>query len=117
MKSMALVLTQSPFVNGNGHDALDMAMVLGSFEIPTAMFFVNSGVNQLRTLQPEVFKVKNYTKSFGALPFYDVEELYVCAEDLRHWGVSEELINADFQILNRTKIRNKLSEFPRIVRF
>ena len=117
MKSVALILTRPPFANGDSHDALDMAMVLGSFEIFTALFFVNAGVNQLRKLQPEVVEVKDFTKSFAALPFYDVEELYVCDEDMLHWGMSGATLNKEFKVISRAEMQSKLIKFDRVIRF
>lgn len=117
MKSIALVLTESPFADTKGHDALDMSMVLGSFEIPTALFFLGAGVNQLRQLHPEVFAIKNYTKSFAALPFYDVEDLYACKEDLQQWNMSETALMDDLQILSNEEIQARLAQFNRVIRF
>lgn len=117
MKSIALLVTQSPFSDSKGHDALDMALVLGSFEIPTALFFVSSGVNHLRTLQPDTFNVKDFTKSFSALPFYDVEDLWVCREDLQLWSIDAALLGPELRILSKAGIQKKLAEYDRIIRF
>ena len=117
MKSTALILTQSPFANSSNHDALDMAMVLGTFEIPTALFFVSGAVSQFMTLNPEVLGIKNYVKSFAALPFYDVEDLYVCREDFQSHNMSTENLPDDFQLLNKQEIREKLQCYHQVIKF
>lgn len=117
MKSTALILTQSPFGNSSSHDALDMAMVLGTFEIPTALFFVSGAVRQFTALKPDVLGIKNYVKSFAALPFYDVEDLYVCKEDLLSHNISHQNLPEDFQLLTKKAIGEKLQCFHQVVKF
>lgn len=117
MKSTALILTQSPFSNSLSHDALDMAMVLGTFEIPTALFFVSGAVSQFVALKPEILGIKNYVKSFAALPFYDVTDLYVCREDLLSYNISEENLTDNFQLLNKQEIREKLQSYHQVITF
>jgi tRNA 2-thiouridine synthesizing protein C len=117
MNSIALVLTQSPFTSYAGQDAQDMAMVLGTFEIPTALFFMSDAVNQLRKLDPKKMAIKDFTKTFSALPFYDVEDLYVCREDLQQRQIQETSLTEDFQILDKGDLVQKLSQYQRVIRF
>ena len=117
MKSVALILTQSPFANSASNDALDMSMVLGSFEVPTALFFVGDAVRQFASLQPEKMNIKNFTKSFSALPFYDIEALYIRKADLEFNEIPEAGISDDFEVLDEQGVQSKLATFDRVILF
>lgn len=99
-----------------------MAMVLGTFEIPCALFFVSSSVRQFASLKPEALRIKNYIKSFAVLPFYDVEELYICRDDILRYNIAEDHVFIDhipkeFQLLSSAEIQEKLQRFHQVVRF
>ncbi|MFD2166732.1 sulfurtransferase complex subunit TusC [Thalassotalea euphylliae] len=118
MTSIAIINSSAPFANSNGKDALDMALIFGSYEQTVALFFVGDGVWQLKdATKPELLNVKNYLKTFNALAFYDVEEIYVCAKSLKERGLSSQLELADAQIAQPEALQQKLTEFKHVLRF
>lgn len=117
MRSVAILITHSPFGDSSGHDALDMSMVLGTFEVDTAIFFMSDAVNQLRALKTETFNLKDFTKSFAALPFYDVEQLFACRQSLQKWQIKEDTLIDAIHVLDEGSITEKLAQFDRVITF
>ena len=117
MKTIAIILSNNPFANSSGADALDMSMVLGSFEVPTALFFVGDAVNQFRTLSVGNCGIKDFTRSIGALPFYDVEELYIEHKAMLERGLQPADLIPELTILDSQSLRNKLATFDMVVTF
>lgn len=116
-KNIALVITQPPFANTSGQDAVDMAMVLGTFEIPTAMFFVSGGVRQLTSVNTTGTSLKDFTKSFAALPFYDIENIYASQLDLQRHNINQQELPDFVQVLTPADLSLTLSEYQRVIRF
>ncbi|BDX06628.1 DsrE family protein [Planctobacterium marinum] len=116
-KNLALLLTQSPFANSAGQDALDMAMVLGTFEIPSALFFLSDAVYQLQTVNVAKTGIKDFTKSFAALPFYDIEEIYVSELDLERRDIDASGLPDFVTPLAPLALADKLAEYKQVVRF
>ena len=117
MNSVAVLVTRAPFANSASQDALEMSMVLGSFEVPTALFFLGDAVRQFTHLQPEVMNIKNYTKSFAALPFYDVDALFVKKTDLDKYHIDARQIPSVYRILSDTQVEKMLTTYQRVIRF
>lgn len=99
-KSIAIINASAPFTKANGKEALDVALIFGSFEQKVSLFFQGDGVWQLVDQQsPENLHIKNYLKTFSALTFYDIEDIYVCEKSLNERGIS-----GNFHIENITKL-------------
>lgn len=116
-KNIALVITQPPFANTSGQDAVDMAMVLGTFEIPTALFFASGGVRQLASVNTTGTSLKDFTKSFAALPFYDIDDIYASQLDLQRHNINLQELPDFVQVLTPADLSLTLSEYQRVIRF
>lgn len=83
VKQVAILNAVAPLALHDSKDALDLALIFGTYEQQTAMFFQGDGVYQvMANQQPETLGIKNHLKTYAALPFYDVETFYVCEESL-----------------------------------
>lgn len=117
-KAIAIINSKPPFAQANGKEALDVALIFGSFEQEVSLFFHGDGVWQLMNNQePSLLHLKNYLKTFGALEFYDIENIYVCQQSL-----SDRKLPIDFhidtvQVLPSANYNNKLAEHSVIYRF
>lgn len=81
--SHAILITSAPFTQSGGQDALELALTLATFEQPVALFFSGQGIYQLLPkIDGEQLSEKNYPQGFKALNIYDIEQVYVLAEDL-----------------------------------
>ncbi len=84
MQSLLLISRHSPYGGSYAHEALDIALSAAAFEISVSLLFMDDGVFQL-TKGQQVGKgeaSKNLEAVFGALPLYDITELWVESESL-----------------------------------
>jgi len=116
-KSIAILNSQSPFKE-LAKEALDVALMFGSFEQAVSLFFSGEGVRQLVAGQQlDSLGMKNFLATFAALKFYDIENIYVCQHSLTVRSLSNNF-HIDFvQLLNQAEFSAKLHAHQIIYRF
>jgi len=118
LKTLAILNTKAPYSSTAGKDALDIALIFGSFEQPVALFFQGEGVRQLISGQDgSMINVKDYLKTFAAFEFYDIEEVYVCHTSLAQRGLVDDFHIEDVQVLNQQDFSQKLTSHQTVLRF
>lgn len=99
-KTVAILNTKAPFAHSTAKEALDVALIYGSYEQETSLFYQGDGVYQLVNEQhPELINAKNFLKTFSAFEFYDLEKVYVCQQSL-----AERNLEVNFHIDNVTLV-------------
>lgn len=117
-KLTAILNAKAPYSNNAGKDALDIALIFGSFEQPTSLFFQGDGVWQLMQGQNgTIISVKDYLKTFSAFEFYDLENIYVCQESLTQRGLTTDFHIEQVQVLAKEEFADKLAAHHTILRF
>lgn len=117
-KTLAILNAKAPYASSAGKDALDIALVFGSFEQPVSLFFQGDGVWQLAQGQDgSIIFVKDYLKTFAAFEFYDIEKVYVCQASLTDRNLSTEFHIEEVQVLNLQAFAQKLTSHDTILRF
>jgi tRNA 2-thiouridine synthesizing protein C len=117
-KTISILNSSSPFGSSNAKDALDIALIMGTYEQHTHLFFQGDGVWQLVSNQcPETIYVKDFLKTFAAFQFYDLENIYVCKQSLVERNLPEVFHINNVQVLDRNDFANKLTENDVILRF
>ncbi|WP_206485739.1 sulfurtransferase complex subunit TusC [Thalassotalea sp. G2M2-11] len=117
-KSIALLNTTAPFASPNAKDALDIAMIMGSFEQPTYLFFAGDGVWQLKSKQdPSKINVKDFLKTFSAFEFYDIEDIYVCQQSLDERGLAADFHIKNVQLLSTESFSHQLKQHHTVLTF
>ena len=119
MTSIAIINTHAPYGTANGQEALDLVLAAGSFGQRVGLFFIDDGVFQLvANQQPDSIEHKNYSKTFGALTFYDIEEIYVCADSMAERGLNTSRLHfTDIEVLSSERWQVKLAEYEQVLRF
>jgi tRNA 2-thiouridine synthesizing protein C len=118
VKTLAILNSKAPYAHSAGKDALDIALVFGSFEQPISLFFQGDGVWQLIQEQDgAVISIKDYLKTFSAFEFYDIEEVYVCQASLAERNLSATFHIDEVQVLNKQGFAEKLASHHNILRF
>jgi tRNA 2-thiouridine synthesizing protein C len=83
VSTVAILNKSAPYGMVNGQESLDMALALSNFGQQVSLFFIEDGVLQLIKQQiPDKIQHKAYHKTFGALTFYDIDNIYVCQQSL-----------------------------------
>lgn len=117
-KIISILNTSSPFGESDAKDALDVALIMGSYEQTTHLFFQGDGVWQLIDKQdPESINVKNFLKTFAAFEFYDLEKIYVCKNSLVQRGLPIQFHIDNVQVLDNDDFSLSLSSSDIILRF
>ncbi|MGJ8692586.1 MAG: sulfurtransferase complex subunit TusC [Thalassotalea sp.] len=118
MKNIAIVNSKVPFANNAGKDALDLALIFGSYEQNVSLFFHDEGVWQLiNNQQPEQISQKDYLKTFAAFELYDIDHVYVCRSSLSTRSLNESFHIDDVTVLNEADFYQKLLSHDVIFRF
>ena len=118
MKPLAIINSKAPFSNTAGKDALDIALIFGSFEQPISLFFQGDGVWQLcKSQDGSLISIKDYLKTFSAFEFYDIENIYACKMSLTERNLSDTFHIENVAVLDSTAFADKLAEHNTIFRF
>ena len=117
-KSVAIMNTNAPLSKANAKDALDVALIFGSYEQAVSLYFQADGVYQLiAEQQPEKVQQKDFLKTFAALAFYDIENIYACHYSLVQRGLADNFSIENVQVLNRDDFSTSLHQHQTILRF
>jgi tRNA 2-thiouridine synthesizing protein C len=117
-KSISILNTCPPFGQSNAKDSLDVALIMGTYEQHTHLFFQGDGVWQLVSNQaPETIQVKDFLKTFAAFEFYDLENIYICKKSLQERNLPEIFHIENVQVLDINDFAKKLTESDIILRF
>ncbi len=112
------ILNASSTINEASKEALDAALIYGSYEQTTSLFFQGEGVRQLLNNQNvEIVSIKDYLKTMAALEFYDIENIYACKASLAERGLKEEFHLDNVQVLNSDDFSKALHQHQVILRF
>ena len=117
-KSVAIINSNAPLSKANAKDALDVALIFGSYEQSVSLYFQGDGVYQLIAHQePEKVQQKDFLKTFAALAFYDIENIYICQHSLTQRGLTDNFSIENVQVLNCIDFSTSLHQHQTILRF
>lgn len=118
IKRLAILNAKAPYANSAGKDALDIALIFGSFEQSVSLFFQGDGVWQLISGQDSsIISVKDYLKTFAAFEFYDIEDIYICQASLEERNLPAKFHIEEVQVLNQQAFAQQLTSHHTILRF
>jgi tRNA 2-thiouridine synthesizing protein C len=116
--SLALINKTAPYGRANGQESLDLALAAGSFGQDVSLFFIEDGVFQLLLKQaPEMINAKNYNKTFAALEFYDIENIFVCTDSLTARHLTTTDLSIEVQTLTSEQLHRRLAQHQHILSF
>lgn len=117
-KKIALLNTSAPYSTSSAKDSLDLALIFGSYEQETGLFFQGDGVWQLiDNQQPQIINNKDFLKTYSALEFYDIEKLYVCNDSLIERSLKPEFHVDNVTVLKRNDFIAMLNNYTTIFKF
>lgn len=119
MKRIAFVFTHGPHGRASGREGLDALLATSAITEGIGVFFIADGVLLLLPGQrPADILARDFIATFGVLPIYDVDSIYVCAESLaeRGLGAGQQWV-LETEILPAADWRQRLSEFDVVLTF
>jgi len=108
-RSLLFLMRRSPYGSSHALEALESALVAGVFEQRVTVLFRDDGVWQLvKDQDGSVLGTRTLARVATALPEYDIDDLYVCADSLAARGLGLEDLVLDVQPLDAAAQRDKL---------
>ena len=115
---LAIINSKAPYGSYYGKDALDIALIFGSYEQKVSLFFQGDGVYQLIAGQDgSLLTMKDYLKTFAAFEFYDIEHVYICQQSLHIRQLCPSFHIADVKILDIADFNEVLNQHQHVLRF
>ncbi|WP_394224069.1 DsrE family protein [Alteromonas gracilis] len=79
MATLLIRFTHAPYANAKGQDGLDFALAATNYGHDIKVLFENEGVLQL-VKAASTKGLKNHTKRLASMPFFDIEDCFVCQD-------------------------------------
>ncbi|WP_163930993.1 sulfurtransferase complex subunit TusC [Paraferrimonas sp. SM1919] len=118
MKSVVYIFTSSPFANSKGREGLEAAMLCASYEQQVTLIFIEDGVYHILPAQtPESIGQKDYLASLKALPFYDIEDIYVCQQSANARSITVDDTQLDVEFVDNMQMQQCLRAADQVVVF
>jgi tRNA 2-thiouridine synthesizing protein C len=116
--SIAIINKSAPYGSSNGQESLDMAMAMSNFAQDVSVFFIEDGVLQLLLSQdPAAIDAKAYHKTFKALEFYDIENIYVCRQSLEQRGIKSTQLCIEVTLIEHDDLSSLLASQQHVMSF
>jgi len=111
MKQFLVISSSAPYGTAHAREATDLALATALFDQKVALLFQGDGVFQLQANQnPAAIEQKNLSAMQQALPLYDVENLFYCADSLQERGVDPDTLALSAKPLSRNEIASLIRQ-------
>ena len=117
-KSLLYVITNAPYSNAMGQEALDAILIGASFEQAVSVLFMHDGVFQLNANQDTAdSEFKHYTKAYDALEDFGVEQIACHDLSLLARGLSQADLMRTTELVTSEQIQTMISESHKVFTF
>ncbi|WP_100657285.1 DsrE family protein [Alteromonas flava] len=118
MAKLLVIITHSPYSSSDSADAIDFALASTGYGHDCSILLCEHGVRYLsHSGDCKAFTLKDPRKQLNVLPFYDVEELYICAESLNAHQVMQTAAPDSAKIVAPDELALLTSQYDYIVSF
>ena len=95
-----------------------MALAMSNFAQDVSLFFIEDGVLQLLVEQDsQAIDANAYHKTFAALEFYDIKNIYVCKHSLELRGISPTALNIEVTLIELNELTDLLAKQQHVMNF
>lgn len=117
-KTLGVINSTAPYGVSNGQESLDLALASANFGQEVTLFFIDDGVFQLlKSQQPIPEQGKHYSKTFSALTFYDIDDIYVCQQSLNERRLKVSDLCIEVTALPPEELNQQLAQQDHLMRF
>ena len=117
-KKILFVMRHAPYGNSLAREGLDALLACAAFEQKVSVLFLHDGVFQLlKNQQNKLIEQKSLEKSLGALPLYDVNELYADQQSLIDRKLSCEQLCLEVEMLTNKQLSELFQRQDTIFQF
>lgn len=112
------VVSQAPYSNASGQEALDAAFIGASFDLDVALLFIHDGVFQLTLGQDSTATgLKEYTKAYRALDDFGIDKIYLYDLSLDARGINQSELMCSVTTLDSDGVRALLASQSKVFTF
>ncbi|MEM8562757.1 MAG: sulfurtransferase complex subunit TusC [Pseudomonadota bacterium] len=113
-----ILIRRSPYGSSLARAAIETGLALAAFDQPCNLLFVGDGVLQLLPGQdPGPVGLRNLGKLLQSLPLYDIEHVYVDNASAQRYGVAEDDLPLQVDMLSTADVQKLLSEHDQLLGF
>lgn len=118
-KKILLLSRHAPYGTSIARDAIDAALATAVYDQDLSILFMDDGVFQLLKEQDaQSISQKSFTSLLSALPYYDIEKVYVHKESLEQRCISPtELVVSDMHMVSSVEVVSLFSQQEHILSF
>ena len=117
-QNLLYIITQAPYSNATGSEALDAVLSATTMEQSVSVLFMHDGVFQLKSKQDTSdHAFKEFTKTYKALYDLDVKQLFVLSDSLTARGLSADQLLTSVTLLSAEQVRALIKEQFRVMTF
>ena len=118
MNKVAWVFHTPPHGSTAGREGLDAILATSAYSEEQALCFVGEGVLQLVNHQhPESILSRDYISAFKLLDLYDIEARYVCQQSVVSWGLSEQDLLSEVEVVDAQALAQLLHHYDQLLTF
>ncbi|MBA4502271.1 sulfurtransferase complex subunit TusC [Marinobacterium marinum] len=105
-KSLLVICRKPPYGSSAARDALDIALSGAVFDLSVSLLLLDDGILQLLPDQNSgKIGEKNLNAMLGALPLYDIEQIYTSLYSLSLHGLEAERLEPAPTVLSATELQ------------
>ena len=114
---LLFVMSQAPHGSICAQEGLD-AVLMGSAFSACSLLFIGAGVLQLvRDQDTELLGIKNFSRTFGALPDYGVTEVFCCEKALKDYQLKTNDLLLKPKVVSSPVIQALLNDHNQVLTF
>lgn len=110
MKKLLFNINKLPYSSLAREEEIETILFAASFGYHLTVLFSACGVLQLNSLQQPLLGQKNIGKMISGFPNFDIDQIYVCAEDLAQYAFSHEDLVVRAQLISRNNIMKLIQQ-------
>lgn len=112
------IFSTTPYGDKQGLETLDALLISASFDNQVSVLFVDDGIFQLLSGQNVIPSGrKAYTKTFGALADFELNQIYIDRTSAKARGVDIGQLDIQAQMLDSLEVANMIAQQDRVFHF
>lgn len=117
MKSNLIINTKPPHSGQSTKEGQDAALAFAAFGVELGVLFIDDGIFQLRKNQTAQPGQKHTAATFASFPLYDINNVYVCKEDMITRGLCEDDLTINVTLVDRAELKKLLNQYDHLLTF
>lgn len=116
--NILVIHSHTPYSSTSANDALEFTLAASTIADELNVLFTGPGIWQLKRGQNlAALEIKSQEKHLTALPYYDIEQLYVDRTALSDWQLSREDLIDTVVLISQTQIQQLMNKADYIYNF